>query len=80
LAVISEGLGHTNQRTTEIYLASLARSIIDHASRVVSEAIKPGEKTMKIKKRDRLFLGGGVGLPSGYGMFGGGYGYAVGYR
>jgi site-specific recombinase XerD len=39
LAVISEGLGHTNQRTTEIYLASLERSVIDHASQVVSEAI-----------------------------------------
>jgi hypothetical protein len=41
LAVISEGLGHTNQRTTEIYLASLERSVIDYASRVVSDAIIP---------------------------------------
>jgi integrase len=41
LAVISEGLGHTNQRTTEIYLASLERSVLDHASRVVSNAIIP---------------------------------------
>ncbi len=39
LAVISEGLGHTNQRTTEIYMASLERSILDHACRMVSEAI-----------------------------------------
>ncbi len=39
LAVISEGLGHTHQRTTEIYLASLERSIIDRASLMVSEAI-----------------------------------------
>jgi site-specific recombinase XerD len=41
LAVISEGLGHSNQRTTEIYLASLERSVLDHASRVVSNAIIP---------------------------------------
>ena len=47
LAVISEGLGHTNQRTTEIYLASLERSILDHASRVVSEAIGSGGQTSK---------------------------------
>jgi integrase len=39
LAVISEGLGHSNQRTTEIYLASLDRSILDRAAKVVSEAI-----------------------------------------
>jgi integrase len=39
LAVISEGLGHTHQRTTEIYLASLERSVIDRASLVVSESI-----------------------------------------
>jgi integrase len=39
LAVISEGLGHSNQKTTEIYLASLERSILDRASRLVSEAI-----------------------------------------
>ncbi len=42
LAVISEGLGHTNQRTTEIYMASLERSILNPASRLVSEAIDTG--------------------------------------
>jgi integrase len=47
LAVISEGLGHTNQKTTEIYLASLERSVLDHASRVVSEAIDPHRKQRK---------------------------------
>ncbi len=41
LAVISEGLGHSNQRTTEIYLASLDRSVLDHASRLVSDTIGP---------------------------------------
>jgi integrase len=39
LAVISEGLGHSSQRTTEIYLASLEQSHLDYASIVVSEAI-----------------------------------------
>ncbi len=42
LAVISEGLGHTNQKTTEIYLASMNRQTLDKASRQVSDAIKPG--------------------------------------
>ncbi len=41
LAVISEGLGHANQQTTEIYLASLERSVLDNASRLVSDAIIP---------------------------------------
>ncbi len=41
LAVISEGLGHTNQQTTQIYLASLERSTLDNASRIVSDAIIP---------------------------------------
>jgi integrase len=45
LAVISEGLGHSNQRTTEIYLASLDRSILDRAARVVSEAIFTTRRT-----------------------------------
>ncbi len=61
LAIISEGLGHTHQRTTEIYLASLERSIIDRASQMVSEAIlvhRPG----KSKKMPGV-LGGSGGLP-----------------
>ena len=45
LAVISEGLGHTNQQTTEIYLASLERSVLDNASRLVSDAITPNTHT-----------------------------------
>ncbi len=39
LAVISEGLGHSNQRTTEIYLASLEQSVLDNASLMVSRAM-----------------------------------------
>ncbi len=64
LAVISEGLGHTNQRTTEIYLASLERSILDHASRVVSDAIKPGNRSTKERRRDGNNTG--TGWLSGY--------------
>ncbi len=33
LAVISEGMGHTNERTTQIYLASLENSVIDEANK-----------------------------------------------
>ncbi len=33
LSVISEGMGHTNEKTTRIYLASLENSIIDKANR-----------------------------------------------
>ncbi len=39
ISVISEGLGHNNQKTTQIYLASLERSVLDDASRLVSNAI-----------------------------------------
>ncbi len=54
LAVISEGLGHSNQKTTEIYLASLERSVMDKASRLVSEAIMvPTGKTKEKKKTQK---------------------------
>ncbi len=65
LAVISEGLGHTHQRTTEIYLASLERSIIDRASQMVSEAIlarRPG-KGHKGGFRTSIRTGDSGGLP-----------------
>jgi integrase len=73
LAVISEGLGHSSQRTTQIYLASLEQSVLDSASRVVSDAIgayqpaKPGRG----KKRDS---GGGAGDGFGGGYGAGGFG------
>ncbi len=35
MAVISEGMGHTNERTTQIYLASLDNSVIDEANRLI---------------------------------------------
>jgi site-specific recombinase XerD len=39
LSVISEGLGHDNERTTQIYLASLSPSKVDKANDIVSSAI-----------------------------------------
>jgi integrase len=78
LAVISEGLGHTNQRTTEIYLASLERSIIDHASKVVSEAISGGERPARKPGRPAGSGGAGASTGTGYGAYGG-FGYP-GYR
>ncbi len=60
LAVISEGLGHTNQRTTEIYMASLERSVLNQASRLVSEAISSRRQA---PKEPSYFAGSMGGLP-----------------
>jgi site-specific recombinase XerD len=46
IAVISEGLGHSNQRTTEIYLASLEQSVLDSASLLVSKALLKATATV----------------------------------
>ncbi len=35
LSVISEGMGHTSEKTTQIYLASLEKSVIDEANRKI---------------------------------------------
>lgn len=40
LAVISEGLGHSNEKTTYTYLASLERSVVDSASEIIAHEIK----------------------------------------
>lgn len=40
LAVISEGLGHTSEKTTAIYLASFNRSVLDKANEKVGRAIR----------------------------------------
>lgn len=40
LWVISEGLGHTNEKTTYTYLASFDRSVIDQASDTISRAVR----------------------------------------
>ena len=39
ISVISEGLGHTNQKKTELFLASLDQSALDRASKSVSDEI-----------------------------------------
>lgn len=39
LSVISAGMGHTSEKTTQIYLASLENSVIDRANRRILEAL-----------------------------------------
>jgi len=40
IAVISEGLGHTSEKTTSIYLSSFDRTVLDSMNRRISRAIK----------------------------------------
>jgi len=40
LAVISEGLGHTSEKTTSIYLSSFDRTVLDNMNRSILRAIK----------------------------------------
>lgn len=40
LSVISEGMGHDCERTTQIYLSSLESSVIDRANRLVIKALQ----------------------------------------
>jgi len=40
LAVISEGLGHTSEKTTSIYLSSFDRTVLDNMNRSISRAVK----------------------------------------
>lgn len=39
ISVISEGMGHDNEATTQIYLDSLANSVVDQANRIILESI-----------------------------------------
>ena len=39
LAVISEGMGHDNEKTTQIYLASIENSVVDKANRKIIKLI-----------------------------------------
>lgn len=39
LAVISEGMGHDNEKTTQIYLASLENSVVDKANRKIIKQV-----------------------------------------
>ncbi len=68
LAVISEGLGHSNQKTTEIYLASLERSILDQAAKMVSDAITSDNQSAV--GRPRRIEGIGGTYSSGYPDYG----------
>ncbi|MCD8181864.1 MAG: site-specific integrase [Bacteroides sp.] len=40
VSVISEGMGHTSEKTTRIYLASLDHQVIDRANRIVMDSWK----------------------------------------
>lgn len=40
LSVISAGLGHSSERTTEIYLASLDNSVVDKANKLILRRLK----------------------------------------
>ncbi len=66
LAVISEGLGHTSQRTTEIYLASLEQPVLDRASRLVSDALSLGRLARENERFRELEF---YGLSPGGGYF-----------
>ena len=40
LSVISEGMGHDNESTTRIYLASLDTSVVDKANALILKSLK----------------------------------------
>lgn len=40
LSVISEGMGHDSETTTQIYLASLDTSVVDHANSLILKSLK----------------------------------------
>ena len=39
VTIISEGLGHRSEQTTQIYLASLEQSVIDNANRLILQGL-----------------------------------------
>ena len=39
ISVISAGMGHTTEKTTQIYLASLESSVIDQANQSILSAL-----------------------------------------
>jgi hypothetical protein len=47
MAVISEGLGHTDLRTTQIYLDRFDSEILDGANELITETVKP--KTIDLR-------------------------------
>lgn len=40
VSVISEGMGHDSESTTQIYLASLDASVVDSANSIILDALK----------------------------------------
>ncbi|MDE5628446.1 MAG: site-specific integrase, partial [Muribaculaceae bacterium] len=40
LSVISEGMGHDSEATTQIYLASLDTSVVDRANSLILKSLK----------------------------------------
>lgn len=40
VSVISEGMGHDSESTTQIYLASLDSSIVDSANSIIPDSLK----------------------------------------
>ena len=40
VSVISEGMGHDSESTTQIYLASLDASVVDSATSIILDALK----------------------------------------
>lgn len=40
ISVISEGLGHDSEATTQIYLASLDTSVVDKANSLIMQSLK----------------------------------------
>ena len=39
ISIISEGMGHDNEKTTQIYLASLEHSVVDKANRKILKLV-----------------------------------------
>lgn len=52
LSVISAGLGHTSERTTQIYLATLGNSVIDCANRRILELLETTAAPQEGRRRN----------------------------
>ncbi len=54
LSVISEGMGHSSERTTRIYLAALENSVIDEANRDIVRRLNGEDAAVPAKRRKKL--------------------------
>lgn len=52
LSVISEGMGHTSEKTTQIYLSSLDTDIIDRANKIILRCFVTSDANQQYKKSD----------------------------